>query len=115
MFILSEGADRLLSSTLGDFAGLWAAAIVVFFLAPLQRFAEKIASVAMPNTKNTPEYAAFRKMRVYEGAVSEALVEGGISPKERTLLNHLRDSLGVSESDADAIELELQTNQLRPA
>ena len=44
-------------------------------------------------------------------STNEALVEGGISPKERTLLIHLRDSLGVSESDAEAIELELQTNQ----
>jgi hypothetical protein len=112
MFIVSEGVDRLLSSTLGDFAGLWAAGIVVFFLAPLQRFAERIASAAMPNTKNTPEYAAFRKMQVYEAAVSEALVEGGISDKERSLLVRLRDSLEVSESDADAIELELQSGQL---
>ncbi len=41
------------------------AAIVVFFLAPLQCFAERVASVAMPNTQNTPEYAAFRKLQVY--------------------------------------------------
>jgi hypothetical protein len=47
-------------------------------------------------------------MQVYEAAVLEALVEGGISSKERSLLIHLRNSLGVSESDADAIELELQ-------
>ena len=109
MFIISEGADRLLSAELGDGIGLFAAALVVFFLAPLQRFAERIASVAMPNTKNTPEYAAFRKMQVYEAAVAEALQEGGISQKERSLLARLRDSLDVSESDAEAIELELQT------
>jgi hypothetical protein len=63
IFLLSEGADRLLSSELGNFAGLLAAALVVFFLAPLQRFAERVASVAMPNTHNTPEYAAFRRAR----------------------------------------------------
>jgi len=107
IFLLSEGADRLLSAELGNFAGLLAAGIVVFFLAPLQRFAERVASVAMPNTENTPEYAAFRKMQVYEEAVSEARFEGGISQKERALLVRLRDSLGISESDADAIESEL--------
>jgi hypothetical protein len=64
MFVLSEGAERFLSNTLGDFAGLWAAGIVVFFLAPLQRFAERVATVAMPNTRNTPEYAAYRKLQV---------------------------------------------------
>ena len=85
-----------------------AAAVVVFFLAPLQRFAERVASSAMPNTENTPEYAAFRKMQVYESAVAEARGGGGISAKERSLLNTLRESLGISEYDAAAIERELE-------
>ncbi len=45
-----------------------AAALVVFFMAPLQRFAERIASAAMPNTHDTPQYAAFRKLQVYQAA-----------------------------------------------
>ena len=104
VFFISEGADRLLSAELGNVAGLIAAAVVVFFLTPLQHFAERVASAAMPNTHNTPEYASFRKMQVYEEAVFEANAEGGISSKERALLVRLRDSLGISESDADAIE-----------
>lgn len=111
IFLLTEGANRLLSAKLGNFTGLLAAAIVVFFLVPLQRFAESVASMAMPNTQNTQEYAAFRKMQVYEAAVAEALYEGGISQKERALLVRLRDSLGISASDAEAIEGELQTRR----
>jgi len=107
VYLLSEGADRFLSTELGNLAGLLASAIVVFFLAPLQRFAEHVASAAMPNTRNTPEYAAYRKMQVYEAAVAEALQEGGISEKERALLIRLRDSLGISTSDADALERDL--------
>ena len=38
------------------------------------------------------------------------VAEGGISNKERTLLTHLRNSLGISEADAEAIELELSTH-----
>jgi hypothetical protein len=53
------------------------------FWRPLQRFAERVASVAMPNTQNTPEYAAFQKLRVYEEAVAGAQPEGGVSEKER--------------------------------
>lgn len=106
-YIVSEGADRFLSSEFGNIAGLLASALVVFFLAPLQRFAENVASAAMPNTQNTPEYVAFRKMQVYEEAVSEAHYEGGISEKERALLVRLRDSLGISPNDAAAIEAEL--------
>jgi len=108
IFVLSEGANQFLSEELGSVGGLLAAAIVVFFLAPLQRFAERVAGMAMPNTQNTPEYVSYRKMQVYESAVSEALQEGGISNKERTLLNHLRDSLGISPVDAEAFERELQ-------
>jgi hypothetical protein len=112
IFLFSEGADRYLSAELGDFAGLLAAAIVVFFLAPLQRVAERVASAAMPNTENTPEYAAYRKMQVYEVAVSEALPDGNISERERALLNSLRDSLGIPTADAEALERELQSVSL---
>jgi hypothetical protein len=108
IFLLSEGADRFLSAELGNVAGLLAAAVVVFFLAPLQRFAERVASAAMPNTRNTPEYAMFRKLQVYEAALTEALPDGKISDRERELLNRLRDSLGISLSDANSIEGELQ-------
>ncbi len=80
----------------------------MFFLVPLQRLAERVASAAMPNTENTPEYAAHRKMQVYEAAVAEALPDGNISDRERALLNRLRDSLGISAADADALERELQ-------
>jgi hypothetical protein len=106
VYVLSEGASRLLSNELGNVAGLLAAAAVVFFLAPLQRFAERVATVAMPNTHDTPEYTAFRKLQVYEAAVADAL-PGGVSEKEHALLRRLRDSLGISASDAAAIERDL--------
>lgn len=108
IFLLSEGVNEFLSPELGSVGALLAAAIVVFFLAPLQRFAERVASAAMPNTQNTPEYKNYRKMQVYESAVAEALTDGGISDKERVLLNHLRDSLGISPADSEALEHDLQ-------
>ncbi|MCJ7557413.1 MAG: hypothetical protein MUP90_10965 [Gammaproteobacteria bacterium] len=109
VYLVSEGAEQFLSDELGNIAGLLASALVVFFLAPLQRFAERVASAAMPNTQNTPEYAAFRKLQVYEAAVIEARQGEGISDKERALLDLLRDSLGISPADAQALEHELQT------
>lgn len=107
-YLVSEGADRFLSSELGNIAGLLGAALVMFFLAPLQRLADRIASAAMPNTRNTPEYAAFRKMQVYEQAFAEAQIEGGVSAKERALLDRLRESLGISEVDAESIERDMK-------
>jgi len=112
IFIISEGASQFLSAELGNVVGLLAAGVLMFFLAPLQGFAERVAGAAMPNTHDTPEYTSFRKMQVYEAAVSEAQAEGGISNKERALLVHLRDSLGISETDASAIEADLQAPPL---
>ena len=109
-YLVTEGADRVLADELGNWIGLLASAMLVFFLAPLQNFAERVATVAMPNTRNTPEYAAFRKLQVYEAALEDA-VTGGISEKERTLLNHLRDSLGISDADAQAVERDLLERQ----
>ncbi|MDX1460989.1 MAG: hypothetical protein R3348_08025 [Xanthomonadales bacterium] len=114
IFLVSEGVSTFLSAELGTVAGLFAAAVVMFFLTPLQQFAERVASSAMPNTKNTPEYIAFRKMQVYEAALVDAMKEGGISAKERALLGHLRDSLGISLADAEAIEQELQAGGAVP-
>lgn len=105
-YLVTEGADRALSSELGNWLGLLASALLIFFLAPLQRFGERVAALAMPNTQNTPEYAAYRKLQVYEAALQDAM-PGGISEKERTLLAHLRDSLGIAAADADAIERDL--------
>ena len=46
-------------------------------------------------------------VQVCEAAVAEALPDGNISDRERALLNSLRDSLGISAADADALEGEL--------
>ena len=101
----------LLESEFGSWIGLLASALLVFFLAPLQRLTERVAVLAMPNTQNTPEYAAFKKLQVCEAALAEAL-PGGISEKERALLNHLRDSLGIAQADAAALESDLQQDKV---
>jgi len=107
LYLVTEGADRLLSSELGAVTGLLVAAALVFFLSPLQRFAERVANAAMPNTRDTPEYAAFRKLQIYEAALLDANRDGGISEKERALLHRLRDSLGIAPADAVALERDL--------
>lgn len=107
--VVSEGIEMLVAAELGDAWGLVAAAVAVLFLKPLQAFAERVVSALMPNTRNTAEYRASRKLLVYEEAVAEAHLDGGISDKERSLLVRLRDSLGISEGDAAAIERKIVT------
>lgn len=105
-YLVTEGADRLFEAEFGSWVGLLASALLLLFLSPLQRVAERFAGAVMPNTADTPEYAAYRKLQVYEAAVTDAL-PGGISDKERRLLNHLRDSLGIAAADAAALERDL--------
>jgi len=107
-YLVTEGADRLFEAEFGSWAGLLASALLLVFLSPLQRFAERFAGAVMPNTSDTPQYAAYRKMQVYEAALADAL-PGGISNKERALLNHLRDSLGIAAADAEALERRIVT------
>jgi hypothetical protein len=106
-YLVTEGADRFLATEFGNWIGLLASALLVFFLVPLQRFAERVASLAMPNTQDTPEYAAYRKLQVYEAALQDAL-PGGISDKERALLNRLRETLDIAPPDAAALEQDLR-------
>lgn len=105
-YLVTEGTDRVLEAELGSWIGLLASSLLLPFLSPLQRFADRFAGALMPNTSDTPEYAAYKKMQVYEAALIDAL-PGGISDKERALLNHLRDSLGIAAVDADALERDL--------
>lgn len=105
-YVVTEGADRLFESEFGTWIGLLASALLIFVLAPLQRMAERVSQTVMPNTTDTAEYAAYKKLQVYEAALADAL-PGGISHKERALLNHLRDSLGIASVDADALERDL--------
>jgi hypothetical protein len=111
VYFVSEAADRLLSSQLGAWPGLIAAALVVYFLTPLQRIAERVANRAMPEAVSTPEYLAYRKMQVYEAALTEALGGDGISDKERAILTRLRESLAISADDARAMEDDLRARR----
>jgi hypothetical protein len=60
-------------------------------------------SSTLPNTNNTPDYKDDRKKHVYAEALAEAQWQDGVLSRERALLNRLRDSLSISESEAEEI------------
>jgi hypothetical protein len=114
IYFTSEATDRLLSTELGSWPGLVAAALLMFLLASLQRLADRVANRAMPNTTDAPAYVAYRKLQVYEAALVDALEGGDISAKERALLARLCESLGIAEADAAALESDLRRQQEGP-
>jgi hypothetical protein len=103
-FLVSELAALYLSSWLGNLLGLAVTAALIFCLDPMQRMAGRFADAAMPGTQATPEYETYRKLQVYESAVQAAVEEGGISERQRRILDSLVGSLGIDPQAARRLE-----------
>lgn len=107
-FLVSEFAALYLSSQLGNLLGLLCTAALIFFLEPIQRAAQRFSDAAMPRTQATPEYETYRKLQVYEAALQTALEQGGISDRERRMLDSLIGSLGIDAKAARRLERDAQ-------
>ncbi|MEM7101190.1 MAG: hypothetical protein AAF541_23210 [Pseudomonadota bacterium] len=107
-FLVSETSAALLSDQFGLLIGLAATAVLLFFIAPLQRWAEKLSDSAMPGVTESPEYLSFRKMQIYGEAISSTLREHGeLTAVDRVILNQLSEKLGITRDEANALELEI--------
>lgn len=71
-FMVSEGAERLLSDRIGPVAGLLAAGALVFALVPLQRAADRMADKAMPHVRDDPQYRLVKKREARAARVGVA-------------------------------------------
>lgn len=108
IFIVSEAAQEFFGETTGStYAGIAAAGLLVFAIAPLQRFADRIADAAMPTVRDDQEYRTVRKREVYQAALEGAIEDGVITERERTVLARLADSLGITAYEALALERDL--------
>lgn len=103
---MSEGAQSLFAARFGPVLGLAAAGALVFTIAPLQRVADAIADRAMPRVQDTPEYRASRGRAIYQATLESALRDGIVTDKERDMLATLQEELGVTPTDARAMERE---------
>ncbi|HEX9817236.1 MAG TPA: hypothetical protein VGB18_09670 [Candidatus Thermoplasmatota archaeon] len=114
-FAVSETAALLFSGSATTRAvfGIIGAALLVFFLAPLQRLADRLADRALPSVQATPEYVAFRKLEVYKAALEGAFQDDEVTAKERATLARLQAKLGISPSDAAALERDVQGTKIK--
>ena len=114
-FIFSEGTEIFLSEQFGTLVGLIAAGALLFADAALQRWAERVANAALPTVQDTPEYAMFRKMQIYGEAVTSAVSEhGDFTSVDRSVLNRLRQQLGLSVDVASEMERDLIADRSNP-
>jgi len=103
-FVVSEFANNYLSSRFGAILGILGTGVLMFFLEPIQRAAERVSNAAMPNTVDTPEYEAFRKLQVYDSALRAALEDGHISARQRRVLDSMVKSMGIDQKIAQRME-----------
>lgn len=88
-------------------AGGIAAGAVIVLASRLNKVGEKVANATMPNVQATPAYMQFKKLEVYKAAVESAVETGGISDKERSMLERLAIKLALAPQDCRAIGAEL--------
>ena len=62
----------------------------------------------MPSVQDTPEYRRFRKLQIYGEAVAEARRDGLVTPAGCAALRRLRESLGLTEAEAQGLEADLE-------
>ncbi|HVM44604.1 MAG TPA: hypothetical protein VM582_01615, partial [Candidatus Thermoplasmatota archaeon] len=108
-FVASELAQQLLGDRIGSaYIGTIAAGALVFAIAPLQRFADRLAHGAMPAVHDTPEYRAQRRREIYRASFESALGDGGVTDKERSVLATLASELGLTPKETLDLEREVQ-------
>jgi hypothetical protein len=88
----------------GVIVGGLSAGLLLIAARPVERAARRMTDAAMPNVKDTTEYRTVRKRDVYSAALTEALADGELSPKDRSVLAALQDHLGISALEANHLE-----------
>lgn|GEM_PF-1157170 len=108
-FAVSEGVQTFITNeTQSSVVGILAASALVFVLAPLQIFAERVSNAAMPGVHATADYLTYRKFEVYKEALETILRDGEITSRERAVLAGLQRKLGIPAKDAQALERDVR-------
>ncbi len=114
-FIVSEAAQEFFGATLGSsYVGILAAGMLVFAIAPLSRFADRVAERAVPVT--APEAAgetagATERETRYRDVLQRFLVDARLTREEERTLAHLAADLGIDAGRA--FELRAQVEEDR--
>ena len=107
-FLISELSAEFLSDQFGIVIGVVATASLLFFIAPMQRWAEQFSDAAMPSVRESEEYLSFRKLQTYGEAVTSSLREQkSISAVDRVLLNQLQEKLGLAPEESKVLEAQI--------
>ncbi|HEV8358844.1 MAG TPA: hypothetical protein VGR28_00160, partial [Candidatus Thermoplasmatota archaeon] len=85
-FVVSEGAEAVVSDRWGPVVGIAAAGVLLWALAPLQRAAERFAARAVPASPTPGQLSAGERAALYRDEARLAADDGRIGPRARELL-----------------------------
>jgi hypothetical protein len=105
-FVASQLAQNFLSASFGWAAGGIVAGGLLFAIAPLQRFAERVAESAMPGVRDHRIMTLDDRREVYRAQVAAAWEDGVLTRDERRMLDVARERLGIPDEEAARIERE---------
>ncbi len=104
-FVASQLAQAILPGVLGGpIVGGIVVGLLLFAIAPLQRFAERLSDKAMPNAKHVEELGKDERTAIYLDMARMAWKDGTINRTERSMLNELQVKLGLSDAAAKKLE-----------
>ncbi len=101
--VITEGAEILIGVDSPALAIL-AAGIITLVFQPVQGFAQRLSARLLPGPASRHDLDRRERRSLYERQVKIAALDGVIQGKERTMLDRLRESLGLSAEEAAAIE-----------
>jgi hypothetical protein len=110
-YVISEGADTLLTAQIGGLIGFVVSALLTLFLTPLQRWADQFSSKMVSTDIENADYPASRSLQMYSAAVEETMAHGEITRSHISLLDRLKESLQLSQEDATRLEQNLNFNR----
>lgn len=104
-FVASQLAQVLLPDVLGGpVIGGIVVGLLLFAIAPLQRFAERLSEKAVPNAKPVAALGGDERSAIYLDMARSAWKDGSINRSERGMLNQLQARLGISDAAAKKLE-----------
>lgn len=86
-YLISEGANTLLSDQLGGLIGFAASALLTLFLTPLHRWADRFSSKLVSADIDDSDYSASRSLQIYSAAVEDTLAYGEMSCRRGLILS----------------------------
>ncbi len=108
-FVAGELAETYFGEVLGAYGGVLAAGVLIFFLAPLQRLADRVASTAVPHSgAAVSEADKERRRSLYRSTVERFLDDGSIGDQEAQELADLAEELDIGAGTARRIQQEVE-------